>query len=355
MKSEVVHEEILMFKRFVLLLSTCLMTVFPVSKADAGSVKDVFREVNSAVVVIVTKEGGYSSLGSDMTLIKGGLGSGVVVSKDGLVMTAAHVVQLADEVSVHFLDGTQAMAKVVSSALQADVALLRLNEVPDDLRVAELGNSDLVSIGDEIFVVGAPYGMGHTLSVGYLSGRRRTVGICNQLNPIEFLQTDAAINLGNSGGPMFDMDGRLIGIVSHILSQSGGSEGLGFATSINTARELFVGRESFWIGLETYLIAGDLAKALNIPQEAGLLVQRVANDSPGAKLGLRSGGIPVEIGSKKLLIGGDIILEVQGLPISIDVKETCVIRDTMGGLGQGAPIVFKVLREGKIIDLHASK
>jgi len=205
--------------------------------SEAKSLSKVFKQVNPAVVVILTKEHGYSKLhpGETITVTKGGLGSGVVISEDGLVMTSAHVVNVADEVSVHFLDGSKVLAKVISSASQADVALLRLDSVPDDLVAADLGDSDKVSIGDEIFVVGAPYGVDHTLTVGYMSGRRRPKGACSQLVPLEFLQTDAAINQGNSGGPMFSMDGRLIGIVSHILSRSGGSEGLGFATSINSA------------------------------------------------------------------------------------------------------------------------
>ena len=354
-----------MYKKLILVLLACLLIILNgpglamrhgfISKAEAKSLKSVFRQVNPAVVVIVTKEGGFSRSVPDELIIKGGLGSGIVVSKEGLVMTAAHVVQVANEVSAHFLDGSQVMAKVVSSAPQADVALLKLNYVTDNLHVAELGDSDLVSIGDEVFVVGAPYGIAHTLTVGYLSGRRQSIGICNRLTPIEFLQTDAAINMGNSGGPMFSMDGKLIGIVSRILSQSGGSEGLGFATSINTAKELLIERESFWIGLDVYLVAGDLAKALNIPQEAGLLIQRVANGSPGHKLGLRPSKIPIQIGREKLFIGGDIVLEVQGMPISTDVRETCEIRDTMGGLKHGERIIFKVLRGGKIISLYVSK
>jgi len=358
-------EEIPMTKKLILALSVGLLITFCchgftmrhglISKAEAQPLKDVFQQVNPAVVVITTKLGGFPVARPDVPAFKGGLGSGIVVSKDGLVMTAAHVIQVADEVSVHFLDGTQVMAKVLGSALQADVALLKLNRVPDTLRVAEFGNSDLVSIGDKIFVVGAPYGIDHTLTVGYLSGRRQSFGICNKLTPIEFLQTDAAINMGNSGGPMFSMDGKLIGIVSHILSQSGGSEGLGFATSINTAKELLIEQESFWTGIEAYLVSGDLAKALNVPQEAGLLIQRVANDSPGYQLGLRPGKIPILIGREKLLVGGDIVLEVQGMPISLDIKETCEIRDTMGGLRRGERIDFKVLRGGKIINLYTSK
>ena len=326
-----------------------------ISKAEAMSLKNVFQQVNPSVVVIVTKESGSSRLKTDKPLIKGGLGSGIVVSNEGLIMTAAHVVQMADEVNVYLLDGSQVTAKVVSSAQQADVALLKLSYVPDNLQVAEFGDSDQVSIGDEVFIVGAPYGVDHTLTVGYLSGRRVSAGVCDQLTPIEFLQTDASINMGNSGGPMFSMDGKLIGIVSHILSQSGGSEGLGFVTAINTAKALLLEQKTFWVGLDVYLVSGELAKALNLPQEAGLLIQRVAKGSPGDKLGFRPGNIPIQIGRQKLLIGGDIVLEVQGMPISVDIKKTCEIRDTMGGLGNEERIDFKVLRGGEIVNLYSSQ
>jgi len=326
-----------------------------VSTADARSLSKVFRRINSAVVVIVTKEHGHSGLKPGKTANKGVLGSGVVVSKDGLVMTAAHVVQVADAVSVHFLDGRLVSAKVVGTATQADVALLKLETVPDNLVVAELGNSDMMSIGDEVFVVGAPYGIDHTLTVGFLSGRRKPIRICNQLIPIEYLQTDAAINVGNSGGPMFSWDGKVIGIVSHILSQSGGSEGMGFAISINSAKELLLKQKSFWIGLETYLVSGSLAKALNVPQEAGLLIQRVADNSPAHEMGIEPSMIPVKIGREKIFIGGDIVLEVQGIQVSTKVKNVCEIRDTMGGLQQDGSLDLKVLRGGKILTLSTTK
>jgi len=327
-----------------------------ISPAGAGSLSKVFKKVNPAVVVILTTERGYSSLQPDQmqSFNKGGLASGIVISKDGLIMTAAHVVQVADAVVVRFLDGTMVGAKVVGSSPQADVALLQLNHLPDNLAVADLGGSDDVSIGDEIFVIGAPYGVDHTLTVGYMSGRRHPEAACNPLLPIEFLQTDAAINKGNSGGPMFSMNGKVIGIVSRILSYSGGSEGLGFAVSINTARELLLKQGSVWTGLEAYLVSGILAKALNVPQEAGLLIQRVADDSPGHRLGLRPGNIPVEIAGKQLLLGGDIVLEVIGVTVSADFEHTCEIRQKTVGLNHDN-FEMKVLRDGKVVDLAIFK
>jgi S1-C subfamily serine protease len=270
-------------------------------------------------------------------------------------MTAAHVVHVADELSVHFLDGQAVKARVVGASSQADVALLKLEHVPDNMVVAELGNSSMLDIGEEVFVVGAPYGIDHTLTVGYMSGRRKPQGVCDNLVPIEFLQTDASINKGNSGGPMFSMEGKVVGIVSHILSRSGGSDGVGFAASINTARDMLLEKQSFWAGLEGYLLSGPLAEAFNLPQESGLLVQRVAQDSPAQELGLRPGMIPVQIGGDKLLIGGDIILEVQGTPISSSVEETCQIRNTMWESAKLESIEMKVLRRGVTVKLPMSQ
>jgi S1-C subfamily serine protease len=337
---------------FIFLLNFFIL----ISLAGASSLSRVFEKVNPAVVVILTKERGYASLhsGQAVTFGKGGLGSGIVISQDGLVMTAAHVVQMADAVVVRFLDGNMVGARVVGSSTQADVALIQLNQVPDNLSVAELGNSNKVKIGDEIFVIGAPYGVDHTLTVGYMSGRRHPEVVCNSLLPIEFLQTDAAINKGNSGGPMFSMDGKVIGIVSHILSHSGGSEGVGFAVSINTAKHLLLEQGSVWTGLEAYLVSGTLAKALNLPQDAGLLIQRVADDSPGHRLGLRPGVIPVEIGGKHLLLGGDIVLEVKGIAVSAELEHTCQIRQKVEGLNHHN-FEMKALRAGKVVNLPSFK
>jgi serine protease Do len=341
----------------LILMSSCAVPVRKdlVSEAEAKSLSEVFRRVNPAVVIVFTKEYAYSRVDPGATVTRGGFGSGVVISEDGLVMTAAHVVQIADEVAVRFQDGRTVGAKVTGASMQADVALLTLESVPDDLVAVELGNSNAVDIGDEVFVVGAPYGVDHTLTVGYLSGRRMPRSACRQLVPVEFLQTDAAINQGNSGGPMFSVDGKLIGIVSHIMTRSGGSEGLGFAISSNSAKALLLEQKSFWIGLDAYFVSGDLAEALNVPQDAGLLVQRVASGSPGAEMGLTPGQIPIKVGREEILLGGDIILEVQGQPVSTDVEKTCKIRDTMGALRVGSRIEMKVLRRGEILTLHTQK
>jgi S1-C subfamily serine protease len=332
-----------------------LGAVATVDAAQAESLRKVFQQVNPAVVVIETKEQGVLKGKKGKAVTARGLASGVVVSPEGLVMTAAHVVQVADEVAVRFLDGREAVAGVISSSVTADVALLKIDPVPDNLVAAELGDSDSVSAGDQVFVIGAPYGVDHTLTVGYLSGRRKPREVCDPLQPIEFLQTDAAINRGNSGGPLCSLDGKVVGIVSHILSESGGSQGVGFAVSINTAKELLLKRRSFWSGLEFQFVAGDLARAFNVPQEAALLVQRVADASPGYVMGLQPGKIPVRIGGEEFLIGGDIMLAIQGIAVSTDAEKSCDIRQTLLDLTPGSRIEVTVLRAGKILRLATTR
>ena len=322
---------------------------------EARSVSSLFKQVSPSVVVIQVVESGYSEESPGEKIDKGGLGSGFVFSEDGLVMTASHVVHLADAVKVTFMDGTYATAKVVSSSPLADVAMLQLDSVPPDMVAAKLGDSDRIDVGDQVFVVGAPYGITHTLTVGHVSGMRKSENTSDQFVPLELIQTDAAVNQGNSGGPMFNMKGEVVGIVSSILSQSGGFEGIGFAASINVAKELLLKQKSFWTGLEVFLVAGELAKALNVPQEAGLLVQRVAKNSPADRVGLRPGTIPIKIQERGILIGGDVVLDVQGMRITTDINQLRLIREKVVSTPGLEEVEFKVLREGKIETLCLCK
>src|SRR2546428_13848763 len=198
----------------------------------------------------------------------GGLGSGVLISPDGKILTAAPVVQTADAIEVEFLTGEPLRAPVLSSEPSADVALLQLEKAPRGPFVAKIGDSDSVEIGAPVFVVGAPLGASHTLTVGYISARRKPNATLSGMSRAEFFQTDAAINQGNSGGPLFNMQGEVIGIVSYILSHSGGSEGLGFAVTSKVARQLLE-QKSFWSGVSGYMLSGDLAQGFNVPPPGG--------------------------------------------------------------------------------------
>ncbi len=333
------------------LFFACALTglFFSTGAARAATLRQVFEAVNQAVVVVRTEssapapKGGWTS--------DEGLGSGVLVSADGKVMTAAHVVQTADRIEILFSDGQRSPARVVSSLVRADVALLQLEQPPRGIAPARLGDSSRAHVGDPVFVVGAPYALYHSLTSGHLSARRKLSGSFTGGVPVEFLQTDAAINSGNSGGPLFDMDGRVIGIVSHIHSRSGGFEGLGFAVAVNVAKWALLERRALWTGIEGSLLTGAQAALLNVPQREGLLVQRIARGSPADRLGLRPGRVPAVLDGEELLLGGDIILFIGDLQVNADPEQLQRIDDTLGRMGRGQTVSVRVLREGQVIDL----
>src|SRR5262249_963355 len=162
-------------------------------------------------------------------------------------------------------------AEVIASVITADVALLKLEWVPADAVIAKFGDSDNVEVGDQVIVIGAPYGLSRTLTSGHMSARHANKQLIGGLRGGGRFQTDAAINKGNSGGPMFNLKGEVIGIVCNFFSQSGGFEGLGFATTSNLARRLLLEQNTYWSGLEGMIISGKVAQIFNVPQEAGLL------------------------------------------------------------------------------------
>jgi S1-C subfamily serine protease len=318
--------------------------------AAAETVGQVFRRVNASVVVVRTRERDVLRQSDASPATVAGLGSGVVIDARGYVLTAAHVVQTADEIVVEFLDGHVATARVVGSEPEADLALIQLEPVRPGMQVAVLGDSDAVDVGDQVFVVGAPYGIGHTLTVGHVSARHKPNTVYSGMSLAEFLQTDTAINHGNSGGPLFSLRGEVVGIVSHIISKSGGFEGLGFVVTSNMARRLLLERRSFWTGVDGYVLGGELARILNLPQPVGLLVQRVAAHSPAARAGLLGGSVRATIAGETLTVGGDIVLEVQGLPIT-GRSSYEAIQARLSQLHPGVPVTITVLRGGRRVDL----
>jgi S1-C subfamily serine protease len=185
-----------------------------------------------------------------------------------------------EEITVEFLGSAPVSGRVIASEPAADVSIIQLERVPPGARVAPVADSSKVAIGDRVIVVGAPYGLSYSLSAGLISARYAPNTVYQAFPLAEFFQTDAAINTGNSGGPMFNMAGQVIGVVSHIISKSGGSEGLGFVVTINSARENLLQRRAFWSGLEVYPVTGPLADVLNLPPKAeGLMVKSVAKGS----------------------------------------------------------------------------
>lgn len=321
------------------------------SSAQAADYRKLFEKSNPSVVVLYTVERQVAPNTDSGEVALDGLGSGFVVDEEGHVMTAAHVVQTADLVQVEFLDGTKVTASVVASDPVKDVALLKLDSIPPDMKPAKLGDSEEVRVGDEIFVIGAPYGLTHTLTVGHISARHRNESGTMGVVQAETFQTDAAINQGNSGGPMFNQRGEVIGIVSYIRSQTGGSVGLGFAVTSNAAVEALIEERLTWSGMSGTVITGVLARAMNVPQRSGYLVQKVAASSPAARLGLMPSKIPAIIADQQLLIGGDIILAIEGIEITPDVMGN--MRKKLPQIQLGQIVTLKILRAGKVFTLSA--
>jgi len=315
--------------------------------AEAQNLNDVFRKANPSVVVIRAKGRDVSTVGVTRFTETG---SGVLISADGKVMTAAHVVNAMDEITVEALGGERVSAKIVASEPAADLSLLQLERVPQSMRAAKLADSSTVRVGDQVIVIGAPYGLAHSMSAGWVSARWPPNTVYKSMPLAEFFQTTATINTGNSGGPMFNMAAEVIGIVSHNISKSGGSEGLGFVVTINTAKKLMLERKSFWTGIDGTMLTGDLAAIFNLPEPSGFLVKTVAQGSSGWDMGLLGGDKVATIGGQQIAVGGDIILSVDGIAVGSD-DNIEKIRNRLAAEPPGTPFKMKVLRAGKVIEL----
>ncbi len=336
-------------KKFILLFFVSCFTFF---SGFSQSLSEMFNQVKTSVVVIHVVSKQNAGIGNPYQLTDiGGLGSGMLVSEDGFILTAAHVVNDAAEIMVQFYDGEQIPARVSRLSNPADVALIKLQYPPKNPNVAKIGNSDSVKIGDPVFVIGAPMGLEFSLSSGIISGRHSQGQMTKDLVAAEFFQTDAAINTGNSGGPVFNMQGEVIGIASAILSRSGGFEGIGFAATTEIARSLLVNKPSYWWGFNPLLLSDELAWAFNLPQSAGILVESVTDKSPAYYAGLKGGFIAMKIGDHEFLAGGDVILAVEDIPT--DSEENLLkISEFVMDLPDKTAFNLKILRKGKVQNLR---
>lgn len=327
----------------MLLLLTFLSNVHAAERPDFA---DLYEQNSDSVVTVHTVSTGPPQNPSQ---VQQGLGSGVLISEDEL-LTAAHVVDGAQRIVVRFKDGFQSKASVVASIAASDIALLKLDTLHPSPTIAKLADSDNTRVGSPVFVIGAPFGISQTLSVGHLSGRMQRGEMAGGA-PIEFLQTDTAINTGNSGGPMFNVDGEVIGIVSFILTKSGGFDGIGFATSSNTAQQALLESSGILAGFEGVMLSPEVASLLNIPAP-GLLIHRVAKDSIADKAGLKAGMVPASIAGQNIFLGGDVILEINGL-VCETPHDFQLVQDSTLGLSSNDSYSIKVFRDGEIVELLA--
>ena len=264
------------------------------------------------------------------------LGSGVIVSPDGYILTNHHVVRDASEIVVSLLDKRELKAQIVGADPRTDIAVLKIQEEAGDMPYIKLGDSTTVGVGDIVLAMGNPFGIGQTVTMGIVSATGRS-GISAEAYE-DFIQTDAAINRGNSGGPLVNVRGEVIGINTAILSRTGGSEGIGFAVPSNMAREVMQqivekGRVvRGWLGVSIQEVNAAMAKALKLPEPGGAIVGDVESGSPASRAGLRTGDVIVAVANEK-------------------IDDSRHLRLVIARAGPGKTVNLKVVRDGKTISV----
>jgi S1-C subfamily serine protease len=247
------------------------------------------------------------------------LGSGFIIDKKGLILTNYHVVSGSNQVEVTMPDQSKYKAEILNRDRPDDLALIRIHP-RKPLPYLRLGDSDKLQVGQKVLAIGNPFGLDLTLTTGVVSSLGRTIqGGANDQVLEGMIQTDAAINSGNSGGPLLDSSGNVIGVNTAIYTPSGGSVGIGFAMPINRAKAMLsdfqAGRRRARLGVTVVYVAGDLAEALDLPREGGLLVQDVGSGSAAEAAGIRGARRTVLIGNAEVGIGGDLIMAIDGKPV----------------------------------------
>jgi Do/DeqQ family serine protease len=314
----------------------------------AGSFRLAAQKASAAVVSINTSKAArkhpnandpwfkffYGEQGNEA---QGGLGSGVIVSPSGYILTNNHVVEGADEIEVVLNDSRHVPAKVIGTDPDSDLAVLKIEL--DKLPIMVLGNSENLQVGDQVLAIGNPFGVGQTVTSGIISALGR-----NQLgiNTFEnFIQTDAAINPGNSGGALVDTQGNLLGINTAIYSRSGGSMGIGFAIPVSTAKQVLDGLVKDgvvtrgWIGVEPNDLSPELAETFDVKASQGVIITGVLQNGPASKAGIRP---------------GDVIVSIGGRP----VRDVTQLLSLVSALKPGVGIKFAISRKNQNLELEVS-
>ncbi len=238
-----------------------------------------------------------------------GLGSGFIISEDGIIVTNNHVIEGADEITVILSDETEYSAQLLGRDPKADIAVLKINPKDYKLNAVDWGDSDAMRVGDWTIAIGNPLGLGGTVTAGILSAISRDIGGGPY---VKFLQTDASINRGNSGGPLFNLDGKVIGINTAIVSQTGGSIGLGFAIPSNSAKKIVQQLKDFgktkrgWLGIQIQPVTKDFAESLGLPDQKGAFVSNVNPQGPSKDAGLEPGDVILKFNNNDITKMSDL-------------------------------------------------
>jgi putative serine protease PepD len=311
----------------------------------------IYRQASPAVANILTKATEYDFF-MDPVPVEGA-GSGFIIDPRGYILTNYHVVEGAQSIEVVLGDRSRHPAKYIGADQRNDVALIKIDPKGKQLATLKLGDSNVLQVGQKVLAIGDPFGFQSTLTTGVISALGRTVQTGQTTFIDEAIQTDAAINRGNSGGPLIDTHGDVIGINTAIYTPSGTTAGIGFAIPINTAKNIandlitsgHVHRA--YLGVVTYPLVAGLAEALDLPVQEGLLVETVERGGPAAAAGIHGGDRIVQAGLQQFYIGGDVIVAVDGQKAANQFDLNVILNHHR----PGDTVNVTVYRGGKKMDL----
>jgi S1-C subfamily serine protease len=340
----------------------------PLGRASTGSAKDIaardaalteeeslnvriYRQASPAVANILTKATEYDFF-MDPVPVEGA-GSGFIIDPRGYILTNFHVVQEAQSIEVVLGDQSRYPAKFIGADKRNDVALIQIDPKGKKLASLPLGDSTALQVGQKVLAIGNPFGFQSTLTTGVVSALGRTVQTSQTTFIDEAIQTDAAINRGNSGGPLINTHGEAIGINSAIFTPSGTTAGIGFAIPINTAKAIAHdlmtdGRvHRALLGVQTLPVTGWLSEALDLPVKDGLLIDLATRGGPAAAAGLRGGDRVAQAGMRQIRIGGDVIVAVDGQKVSSPLDLSLILNRKR----PGDTVTVTIYRGGKKMDV----
>jgi S1-C subfamily serine protease len=323
---------------------------FKTLDSSEAVVMRVYKEISPAVVNIVAES---LAMNFWMQVVpQFGQGSGFVIDNQGHIITNNHVVANAENLEVTFKGGQKVQAKLVGRDPLGDLAVIKVDPFPG-MEVAPLGDSDHLQVGQRVIAIGNPFGLQQTVTAGFISALNRDI-VIGQRTMMGMIQTDTAINQGNSGGPLINAEGKVIGINTALVSQTGGFAGISVALPINRAQKaarqiIALGRPIYpWIGIKSWMdLNQQTARTMGLPAVSGVLIFEIAPGSPAAHAGLRGGTRLALAGNRVLvyngrpvLLGGDVILEVDGVPTPTydDYRNTLIKKDI------GSTARLKILR-----------
>lgn len=311
---------------------------------------EMYRQVNPAVVNIIT----YVDQGNFVT--SSGQGSGFVYDTEGDIITNSHVVHGSDSIEVIFSDGTTLPAVIVGQDLHSDLAVIRVNNLPDGAHPLPLGEINEVAVGQTVVAIGNPFGLGGTLTRGIVSAIGRTIPALTAFSIPQAIQTDAPINPGNSGGPLLNLRGQVIGVNAQIETGDGSrvNSGVGFAIPVSIVARVvpvLIKDSQYqwgWLGVTGSTVNTAMVEAMDLPVNKGAYISQIINGGPADKAGLRGSRDQVSVGGRRTEVGGDIIVAIDGQPVSsFDDILIYIALNTH----PGQQVVLTVLRDGKTQDV----